>query len=384
MNLGRSRRKLAAVHLTQAEQPGGVVAKRTTRQRRTVRVIVMRFVLLLIFWWAASVPFIGATEPTVNVTVISHFDRPWSMTAEDLAAFEHLTANHPNMRWTHLYNPVAYTQETPLRDEMERFVKQSRANHDAEIGVHLHMYKSLLDAAGVEFVPQPSLAADAVEGSYDESGYAVPMTRYSRDEIGRMLTFTLKTFHDRELGEPKTFCAGFYATSLDLQREIAARGFTTSAAAFPPGTQFGSEYAPSWHALSGWDASVMYRTVPYRVSQSTILPHGQQPFLLAADHKPLVELPQTCKIDWMVTDEDMKVIFKEHLAIARGGNTTAVCLAIHETGGAAYVAKYDEVLAYIDEHIASRSKPNVRYVTAAELRELVVAASVPDERLREQ
>jgi len=35
-SVNESRPKSAAVHLTQAEQPGGVVAKRTTRQRRAV------------------------------------------------------------------------------------------------------------------------------------------------------------------------------------------------------------------------------------------------------------------------------------------------------------------------------------------------------------
>ena len=75
----------------------------------------------------------------------------------------------------------------------------------------------------------------------------------------------------------------------------------------------------------------------------------------------------------MVTAENMKVIFKQHLVIARRGTTTAVCFAIHETSGAEHFTKYDEVLRYVDEYIASNSKPTVRYVTASELREGVLA-----------
>ena len=41
-------------------------------------------------------------QSTVYVTMVSHFDRPWPMTSEDLKAFEELTTRHPEMRWTQL------------------------------------------------------------------------------------------------------------------------------------------------------------------------------------------------------------------------------------------------------------------------------------------
>ena len=306
-------------------------------------------------------------DAIVYVTMVSHFDRPWKMEAADIAAFQRLSANHPKMRWTHLYNPVAYTQDTPLRAKMEMYVKQSRDEHGAEIGVHLHMYESLLDAAGVEFIRQPSLNAKTVDGSSDPSGYAVPMTRYSRAEITRLLEFTQRVFHRQKLGTPRTFCAGFYATSLQLQLEIAAHGYLTSAAAFPPGTEFGAQYAPSWHKLSGWSSIVTYKTTPYRVSRRSILPNGSPPFIAVGDGRDLVEIPQTCKIDWMVSAEDMKAIFRHHLAVATDGKPTAICFAIHETSGNEHFSKYDEVLSDVDQY-AIGSKPRVRYVTTTELR----------------
>ena len=94
-------------------------------------------------------------EPILHVSVVSHFDQPWAMGIDDLNAFRTLTKNHPNMRWTHLYNPVAYTQLTPHYKKMESFVKKCRDDHGAEIGVHLHMYKSLLKRADVKFRNSP-------------------------------------------------------------------------------------------------------------------------------------------------------------------------------------------------------------------------------------
>lgn len=40
------------------------------------------------------------------VTMVSHFDHPWNLKKEDLAAFRLLSENHPKMRWSHLYNPA--------------------------------------------------------------------------------------------------------------------------------------------------------------------------------------------------------------------------------------------------------------------------------------
>jgi hypothetical protein len=252
---------------------------------------------------------------------------------------------------------------------MERFVIQSRDEHGAEIGVHLHMYASFLKAAGVAFQAHPSVNARTAAGSMDETGYSVPMIRYSRAEMRAMLEFTLKTFQARGLGRPVTFCAGYFTTNLDLQREIAVQGFTSSAAAFPPGTEIGKAYPPSWHELSGWDTTVRIDTRPYRVSQQTILPAGEPPYIAARDGKPLVEIPQTSKIDWMVSSDDMKVIFQKHLSIARNGDPTAVCLAIHEMDAKENGPKYDEVLRYVDQHLpnSDRDVP-VRYATVSQVR----------------
>ena len=68
----------------------------------------------------------GPPEPILHVSVVSHFDQPWAMGIDDLNAFRTLTKNHPKMRWTHLYNPVAYTQLTPHYKKMESFVKKTR------------------------------------------------------------------------------------------------------------------------------------------------------------------------------------------------------------------------------------------------------------------
>ncbi len=107
--------------------------------------------------------------------MVSHFDRPWTMAANDLDALRNLTKNHPKIRWTHPYNPVANTKPTPLCEQMEAYVKESRDEHGAEIGVHLHMYRTFVESAVVEYRIRPSVPAKQARGSSDPSGYSIPM-----------------------------------------------------------------------------------------------------------------------------------------------------------------------------------------------------------------
>ena len=329
------------------------------------------FTTLLLYSWTGVA--LGQTEkpdkrPVVYVTMVSHFDRPWTMAANDLAALRNLTRNHPKMRWTHLYNPVAYTTPTPLREKMEEYVKESRDEHKAEIGVHLHMYRTFVESAGVKYRTRPSVSAKQARGSSDPSGYSVPMSAYNGEEISRMLDFTLAKFKSHGLGVPRTFCAGFYTTSLELQKRIIAGGYTASAAAFPPGREIGAQYAPSWHELAGWDKSVTIRSAPYRVSQKSILPAGKSPYLETDDGKPLVEIPQNSKIDWMVSAKDIKQIIGLHIEKAKAGEPTAVCLAIHEGSSHEHFSKYDDVLGHVDRLVNKRNGVAVRYATVSEVR----------------
>lgn len=306
------------------------------------------------------------------VTLVSHFDRPAAMTDRDLDALGHLANKFPNVPWTHLFNPVAFTEETPLRDPMRRFVVEQHDQRGAEIGVHTHMYRSLVEAAGVVFRTSPSVSARSVADGQDASGYAVPMSAYSRSEIAAILELAEQLFEKNGLGRPSTFCAGFYTTSLSLQQEIVKRRYTVSAAAFPQDTAIGAEYAKAWQLLCGWDGKVSHRTRPYRVSAHSILPGGSSPFLTSSSGV-LVEIPQTCKIDWMVSAEDMQVIFREHLQIASEGQSTAVCLAIHEVSAARYAKKYEEVLKQIVDVAANHDDVEIRFVTCRELREQFLA-----------
>jgi len=327
--------------------------------------------------FASGAPADFAPEPApLYVMMISHFDLPSVMSLSDIESFRQLSIDHPGMRWTHLYNPVAYTMDTPLLDEIEAYLVEARDVYGAEIGLHLHMYLSFLEATGIDLHYVRSFTAEPPDCPGGLYGYTACMTDYTRAEIRQMLQTSIELYADHGFDRPRTFCAGFYAASPELQAALVAEGFTVSAAGFPPGSVYGGWYGECWDILSGWaDGTLTHWTTPYLVSTDTIMPDGKPPYLLTGEG-PLIELPQVGKINNKISYYDMVDIYLEHYAIASAGRPTAVCLAIHEFDAFSYCPTYDNVLSFIEEHSEGGDVPVV-FATASEIREAFLPILIP-------
>ena len=148
-------------------------------------------------------------------------------------------------------------------------------------------------------------------------------------------------------------------------------GFTVSASAFPndaPGAKYGS----CWLAATQWGTAIDEMTRPYRVPVGSLLPSATGPFL-ENEFGPLMEIPQTCKIDFQVSEQDMKTVFDRHLAVAKSGTPTAVCLAFHGFNSNSSFNKYNRTLGYISAKRAAGD--NIVFVTASELRDVFLGAA---------
>jgi len=338
----------------------------------------MLYVALLCAAMTTGAPADIRPEPApLYVVMMSHFDLPWGINQSDIDGFRELSLRHPRMKWTHLYNPAAYTYDTPLLDEIEAYLVEARDVYGAEIGVHLHMYLNFLIEADVEFHDVRGFLSDnppdCPGGPY---GYSASMADYPRSEIQKMLQTSIDLYAVHGFERPTTFCAGFYGASTDLQATLVEEGFTVSAAAFPPGSEYGGWYGECWDIVSGWgDGTLTHWTPPYLVSTDTIMPDGAPPFLLTEDG-PLIEIPQNCKNESKMSLGDMIEVYLGHYAIALAGRPTAVCMELHDISAGNYWVTYDSVLSYIEEHSDGGDVPVV-FATASEVREALLPALIP-------
>jgi hypothetical protein len=324
----------------------------------------------------------------VHVVVFSNFEgwsQPQAAPQAIVDWFTALSQTHPQMRWTHLYNPYHLIMKRPEAVATEAiyspYLLELQKSGMAEVGLHIHLFYDMVSAMGVVARGTPfafDVAPDCdTPRNPDEDmgpnaqGYDVLMTGYSEAERATILDVSIGAFLCRGFGRPKTYCASFAAIDPSFQALLVARGFTTSMSmqAPPPGAE-----TDCWaHEIAG---RITPQTRPYRVNRSSILPppHDDPTYL------PLVELPLNMGVDnFDIYDRDGCVVSREamfdwHYDWARTNNAeTMVAIGVH-----ADVIPYDPwptgpVAQSIDRflrHVARRAQdrgPVVRYGTASQV-----------------
>jgi len=308
---------------------------------------------------------VAPKKPTpLFVTMIFHFDYPWYA---QIQGFRDLSKNYPQIKWTHLFNPVAYTGSPgypPTPKAVFDYIKEE-VTRKSEIGMHIHMYEGLVQAAGVVPLSNPHLNLNC----QSSVGYSFPITAYKENDVKKVIEYSLKLFKENLGGSrPVTFCPGFFVTNAAVQRQLSKLGFKVSAAAFPSGNNYGSLLYPSFDNArcwnSEWGPGITESTQPYRISKCTILPGGPPPYL------DMIELPQTCKIDALIGGWTyLQKVFDLHYDVAKSGTASSVCFAVHDVHVADDLNSFNLLMPYIKEKEKASGKDGVsiQYATAFEV-----------------
>ena len=324
--------------------------------------------------------------PTLHILVFSNFEGFCQDPAEAhriVDGFEAISQRHPEVIWTHMFNPVHLRGPVQKCQCGEIFLAYLRAlvqrQPRTEVGLHLHLFYALVEALGL--VPRSYPYADAPPGLCHQSrglegdGYDVLLTGYSTSEQRQLVERCCDVFRQCGLPRPTAFCAGFSATNPTLQDLLDQLGFVASCAAqaVPPGIA-GVSYPPCWYELLEWGEHITPLAKPYRVGLDTILPPPADAPVL--DH--LVEIP-------LNTDTDLrppylhgrpisrKEILEAHYEMVRAtGRSSCVALGLHDvylgdvTARGPHLAEMAANLDHVRE-LSRRGPVPVRFATAPEV-----------------
>jgi hypothetical protein len=235
----------------------------------------------------------------IHIVVFSNFEgwsQPQTAATTVVQWFKACSQTHPQVKWTHLYNPYHLIMKRPEVVATEcifsPYLLSLQNSGMAEVGLHIHLYYDMISAMGVvprgtPFAGDESPGCNTPRNPDDDmgpgaQGYDVLMTGYSEAERASILDVSIGAFLCRGFGRPKTYCASYAAIDPSFQALLVAKGFTTSMStqAAPPG----SEGACWARQVAG---HITPQTMPYRVNRSSILPppHDDPNYL------DLVELP---------------------------------------------------------------------------------------------
>ncbi|MSS73100.1 MAG: hypothetical protein EXS64_16655 [Candidatus Latescibacteria bacterium] len=320
----------------------------------------------------------------VHVIVFSNFEGFSKDPAPIIRWFDACSKAHPSVKWTHMYNPWYLLVKRPevVRAEagFSPYLLDVQANGAAEIGLHIHMFYDLIQQMGIDeracpFVNDETPSCDHPRPVSEDpqgrnGGYDVLMTGYSPEERATILDASVDAFLSRGFRRPTAFCAGYSAADPALQALLARRGFTTSFSAQAVGRK---DYGRCWYRMLKWYGHITPLTLPYRVSQNSILPppHKGDKYL------DLVEAPLNLGVDGndlyygdaVVSREDM--FDCHHTWAGENGKETAVAIGVHAdvVGREGWPdGKVAQIVDRFLTHVALRAEEGgggIRYGTAS-------------------
>lgn len=227
--------------------------------------------------------------------------------AKNLAAIERFRTRFPEVPLTHFLNAAYFTKggaESGGDAAIAARIKRALRPQD-ELGLHLHGWRSLIEAAGVEFQQAPSFwgAGKPLKPVGGDEGHEVEIAAYSAVELERILTFSKETLRKRggfEIGG--SFRAGGWVAPPHVLEGVAAAGFGVDTSAVPP----------SWHEeLSGLALRGRIQQLWGQVRPTT------QPYRVQTPKGVVIEMPDTGALADYVTAREMTTHVREALARQR-------------------------------------------------------------------
>jgi len=277
------------------------------------------------------------------------------LTEQNLAAMEGLRVRFPELRLSHFLNAAYFTKSGAKQDEVGKQIARAVLPED-ERGLHIHGWKQLFEAAGVEFRDRPTFwdADGIVTGcASSDCGHEVPISAYEVSELRQVIRFSVDTLDERGFGRATSFRAGGWMANDNVTEALVLEGFTTENSAVPA-KMLASEIGHL--PLHAWVEELWAGT------EST-----SQPFWLATESGELVEVPDNGALADYMRAEEMFEVYQACAEVWRDDprRDVVVSIGFHQETAAKFLPRVEDALEMILTDAKKASVP-VRIVTTEE------------------
>jgi hypothetical protein len=272
-----------------------------------------------------------AARPRVILTVSVDWEGG-SLRDANLAALQALRRELPGVPLTHFLNAAYYTRAGANSEEVTAGIKRGLEPGD-ELGLHIHPYRSLVEAAGVPFRDAPTFFGRPLRGSTGDVGHEVELAAYSVDELKRIVRLSRTRLLEAGFAITRSFRAGGWIADGKVLEAIRAEGFEVDSSATDS----------TWHQEELADRPILGRI-------REIWPavrHDTQPFLVHTAAGPILEMPDTGALADYVSAEEMSGHVRQALARVRAGGTHPlfVHVGLHQESAARFGTRVSAALA---------------------------------------
>jgi hypothetical protein len=278
---------------------------------------------------------------------------------ENLERHVELHRRHNSLKITHLVGPYTFTDLSLSEERVEQLIAWCvgmREDWGDEIGVHIHPYRTFIEAAGAEFHAVPTGSGPA-----DPTGYGVNLSVYEVDELTDMFELTVSLFEEMGLGRPTSFRAGAWNADIGVMRALANAGFLVDTSALNVARLEEWQGTPLYDWVTSNWPTIDDRSQPYYMNRDDVL-SSAQPQL------PVLQLPDNGVLVDYVSAAEMIEVFRANWPGGALATPTAVSIGWHPPNfGQRFFDRIDEALTEFDLHLAENDDGPVIYANLSDM-----------------
>lgn len=274
-----------------------------------------------------------ADRPAVTLYMTVDWEG-WALDTENLQAMRDFRVRHPQIPMLHLLNPVYWQRPGADAAVIVERIRSTFLPLDGQ-GLHLHGWRSLVEACGVAYQGQPAFGAGEAACTQEDCGYDVSLElAYGEADLSRLLACSGERLVQQGFDRPLHFRAGGWQLGPKLASALLANGFVWDSSSIDYHLLLG-RWAPD-SALVG-----MLKTLHPQAS-----PLDQPRELLPG----LMHYPNNAALADYTSADDLLRIFDSLLEQRK----TVMVLGFHQETADHYLPRLEEAIKRIEQTAASR------------------------------
>jgi hypothetical protein len=294
----------------------------------------------------------AASGPGIRVLVSVDWEGR-ELSSTNLTAMANFRKAFPTIPLVQFLNAAYYTKPGASASTVTSAIKRGLLPID-ELGLHIHGWKSLAEAANVPFRKSPTFwgePLDETDCGYD-CGHEINISAYTTTELRTLMAFSVNKLEQNGLGHAISFRTGGWMGASNVRSALVAQGFKYDHSAVA------TNYLTN--ELAGLPILTWAQGLWPSVTKST------QPYTISTTYGPLIEIADNGALADYVTAAEMTAVFDAAVAAYKKdpSKPQVVSIGFHQETAATYLSRVSGALKNFISRAKTAGVP-LSFVTSA-------------------
>ncbi len=256
-----------------------------------------------------------------------------------------LSMKHYAIPFTQFFHPMVWLTSNAQVDALTRWLTNRQLLSRDEISLHIHAQFDFIRAAGVVTKTTPRW------GYKNADGYDVLLTAYSKDELEKILSFSIQEFEKNGFGKPPGFRAGGWFADENTLSVLSKLGFLYDTSGRDH-VMWNGSYTSPWNLNS--------RSQPY-------FPSIWDQNKSSTDNLTIFEIPNNGGNTYESDSTALLARYRDNFSGDPVNAPVSIVFTSHPKWAGTEFPKAENVLSQIDQYLFVRDMGPVIYTTVSRI-----------------